>query len=138
MKSSIKIDLDSYTGTEPVIRIVKENTDDLRDKFVSKFIERLEHNSNLCFIHCSSSTGIWDIHSVPGTREGFKKYLSQCSGDQVKMIQSVCAELIASYPVIEEMVPHVVTKEDIENNKDAGLVEGEVIGIPANSFFVKQ
>ena len=100
MKSTIKIDIDGYTGTEPVIRITREDTDDLRDKFLGIFLERLQHSSNFCFIEYTGTPGIWNIYAVPGTKAGFMKYLEQCGGEQVHMIAEVCKELIDSYPKV--------------------------------------
>lgn len=110
MKSTIKIDFNLHL--EPVIAVHKVLTDDLRDKYLSIFFEQLAGNSNLAFISVAGSWGkqipnadnkwdegpIYNIHPIPGNREGLKKYLSQCCGEQVKMIAEVCQELVKSYP----------------------------------------
>lgn len=109
MKSTIKIDV---SDLHPVIVVEKVFTEDLRDKFVCTFFEELGYSSNLCFVghkgRDSVSDGInpprikdvYVIHPIPGNREGFKQYLSQCGGEQVRMIAEVCKELIDSYPKV--------------------------------------
>ena len=105
MKSTIKID--SGIDREPVIRIKTVNldvSDDLRDKYLRMFFEGLLHTSSLAYIECfgvDKESQHYDIHPIPGNREGFKKYLSQCGGEQVRLIADVCKELIDSYPVTE-------------------------------------
>lgn len=67
MKSTIKI---GFTGpsNEPVIRVEKRYSDDLRDIMVSQFFERLYGESTLCHIMCvgtDAQGSSWEIQPLP-------------------------------------------------------------------------
>jgi len=63
MKSTLKI---AFTGpnNEPVIRVEKRSSDDMRDIMVSQFFEKLQGDSVLCRVQCvgdSADGSSWEI-----------------------------------------------------------------------------
>lgn len=56
MRSRITIDLDE--ANQPVIKIQYVESDDLRDKIVKRFLEKLGHESRWCEINFEPSTEI--------------------------------------------------------------------------------
>ena len=55
MNSKITIEVDFENGNEPVIQIISRNSDDIRDKLIRFFIERLGGDSSWCKIYCHSA-----------------------------------------------------------------------------------
>jgi hypothetical protein len=55
MQSKITIEVDFENGNEPVIQIISRNTDDIRDKLIRFFIERLGGDSSWCKIYCQTT-----------------------------------------------------------------------------------
>lgn len=64
MQSKITIEIDFENGNEPVIQIVSRNTDDIRDKLIRFFFERLGGESSWCKIYCQQAIG----HDEPEER----------------------------------------------------------------------
>jgi hypothetical protein len=64
MQSKITIEIDFENGNEPVIQIISRNTDDIRDKLIRAFFERLSGYSSWCKIYCHSTVG----HDEPEDR----------------------------------------------------------------------
>lgn len=50
MKSKANFEIDFRNQNRPVIKLAIHNTEDVRDKIASNFIEQLGHESNLCSI----------------------------------------------------------------------------------------
>ena len=57
MQSKITIEVDFENGNEPVIQIISRNTDDIRDKLIRFFFERLGGDSSWCKIYCQAAVG---------------------------------------------------------------------------------
>lgn len=55
MQSKITIEVDFENGNEPVIQIISRQSDDIRDKLIRFFIERLGHSSSWCKIYCTTT-----------------------------------------------------------------------------------
>lgn len=51
MKSRITIEVDFDNGNEPVIVLNHQKSDDVRDKLLSSFIEKFEHQRAWCQVH---------------------------------------------------------------------------------------
>lgn len=67
MKSTLKIALTGFTN-DPVIRVEKVSSDDMRDIIVSQFFERLCGDSALCHVHCTgtgNNSNLWEISPLP-------------------------------------------------------------------------
>jgi len=106
MKSTIRIDV---SDLRPVIVVEEVYSEDLRDKFVCSFFEQLAHISSLCFVGYKGRDNVSDgvnppkvkdtyiLHPIPGNKEGIKKYLSECSSEQVRLLVEIGQELISSY-----------------------------------------
>ena len=56
MNSKITIEIDFENGNEPVIQIISRKSDDIRDKLISLFLERLGGFSSWCKITCVTSS----------------------------------------------------------------------------------
>lgn len=52
MNSKITIEINFDNGNEPVIQIIFRNSDDVRDKLIKSFLERLGGDSSWCKIFC--------------------------------------------------------------------------------------
>lgn len=84
MKSTIKIDING--NLEPVIRIDKYKTEDVRDKLVDAWVERLGYTSNIALVEfvsgLSENGTLIEIRSM-GTKENllFMKDLIQSQID---------------------------------------------------------
>lgn len=74
MNSRITIEVDFDNNNDPVIQIVSRETDDIRDKLIRNFIEKLGTESNWCRISLvrignQEATGdranTWHIRPVP-------------------------------------------------------------------------
>ena len=50
MKSRISIEIDFDNGNEPFLQVLSRNSDDVRDKLISQFIENLGYDSTWCKI----------------------------------------------------------------------------------------
>jgi hypothetical protein len=50
MKSRITIEVDFDNGNLPVIQILRKDSDDVRDRLVSQFLQSLQHTSRWCKI----------------------------------------------------------------------------------------
>jgi len=50
MKSRITIEVDFDNGNMPVIQILATNSDDVRDRLISNFLQSLSHTSRWCRI----------------------------------------------------------------------------------------
>ena len=63
MKSRITIEVDFENGNKPVIQILKQNSDDVRDNLIQSFLESFV-NSGLCKIQWKASNGIDGIQRI--------------------------------------------------------------------------
>lgn len=76
MKSRITIEVDFDNGNQPIIQILKANSDDVRDKLVSSFTEQLGGSSwlQIKWQHpFSSPEGFTRIHITPIREENLKE-----------------------------------------------------------------
>lgn len=75
MKSRITIEVDFDNGNQPIIQILKANSDDVRDKLVSSFTEQVGGSSWLQIKWCEpDSEGVQNrIHIYPIKPENFKE-----------------------------------------------------------------
>lgn len=60
MKSRISIEVDFDANNLPVIQIVQQSSDDVRDKLVQQFLQSLQHTSRWCRITYIGNFGTWD------------------------------------------------------------------------------
>lgn len=68
MKSRITIEIDFDNQRKPFIQILQRNSDDVRDRLVSDFLELLGHESSMCSI---DYIGEYDSGD---DKESFKKW----------------------------------------------------------------
>lgn len=59
MQSKITIEVDFENGNEPIIQIIYRSSDDVRDKLIKSFLERLQHTSSWAKIFCDH-TSLYD------------------------------------------------------------------------------
>lgn len=59
MKSRITIEIDFENGNQPVIQILQRNSEDVRDKLLSSFLQSLQHTSRWVRINYKGSTQDW-------------------------------------------------------------------------------
>ena len=50
MKSRITIEVDFENGNMPVIQVLQQNSDDVRDNLIKSFLQSLQHSSRWCKI----------------------------------------------------------------------------------------
>lgn len=62
MLSKIKVEVDFDHNNEPIIEILYRQSDDVRDKLIKSFIEKLGHVSSLCNIHCANKMQETDVN----------------------------------------------------------------------------
>lgn len=55
MDSKITIEVDFENGNEPVIQIISRKSDDVRDKLIRLFLDRLGYDSSWCKIICETT-----------------------------------------------------------------------------------
>jgi hypothetical protein len=55
MNSKITIEVDFDNNNEPVFQIIYRPSDDVRDKLIKSFLERLGGDSEWCQIYCTGS-----------------------------------------------------------------------------------
>jgi hypothetical protein len=79
MQSKITIEIDFENGNEPVIQIISRQSDDIRDKLIRAFIERLGGNS-WCKIYCQHTVG----HDEPEERRFRRWKISPITNAQLK------------------------------------------------------
>jgi hypothetical protein len=79
MQSKITIEIDFENGNEPVIQIIYRQSDDIRDKLIRAFIERLGGNS-WCKIYCQQTIG----HDEPEERRFQRWKISPIGYSQLK------------------------------------------------------
>lgn len=79
MQSKITIEIDFENGNEPVIQIISRQSDDIRDKLIRAFIERLGGNS-WCKIYCQQAIG----HDEPEERRFQRWKISPITNSQLK------------------------------------------------------
>lgn len=59
MKSRITIEVNFDEGNLPVIQILSQHSDDVRDKLISSFLQSLQHTSRWCKIIYMGSRSIF-------------------------------------------------------------------------------
>lgn len=69
MKSRITIEIDFDNQRKPVIQILSRQSDDIRDKMVSDFLQLLGHESTTCNIKYVGESNLGD------DRESFKRWI---------------------------------------------------------------
>lgn len=60
MKSRITIELNFDEGNLPVIQIVQQNSDDVRDNLIKSFLQSLQHTSRWCKILYMGNRSVYD------------------------------------------------------------------------------
>lgn len=74
MQSKITIEVDFDNNNEPVIQLLVRSTDDIRDKLLRNFIERLGGQSSWCKIYCAYTNEPFQRWKLfPITEDEFKK-----------------------------------------------------------------
>lgn len=69
MKSRITIEIDFENQRKPVIQIISRQSDDIRDKMVSDFLQLLGHESSACSIRYMGEFNSDDF------RESFERWV---------------------------------------------------------------
>lgn len=62
MLSKIKIEVDFDHNNEPIIEILYRQSDDVRDKLIRSFIDKLGQVSSWCEIHCANAIQETDVN----------------------------------------------------------------------------
>lgn len=57
MKSRISIEVDFENNNQPVIQILSNDSDDVRDKLIKSFLQGLQHTSRWCRIEYKGQVG---------------------------------------------------------------------------------
>lgn len=61
MKSRITIEVNSDENNLPVLQVLQQNSDDVRDKLLSSFLLSLQHTSRWCRIEYIGNFGVADM-----------------------------------------------------------------------------
>ena len=64
MKSRITIEIDFDNGNQPIIQILQQDSDDVRDKLISSFLEQFGGSSSWCKIKWMGGSSNTDLTSV--------------------------------------------------------------------------
>ena len=60
MKSRITIEVNFDEGNRPIIQIMQQPSDDVRDKLLQSFLQSLEHTSRWCKILYMGNRSVYD------------------------------------------------------------------------------
>lgn len=69
MQSKITIEIDFENGNEPILQIICRDSDDIRDKLIKAFLQKLRGSSTWCKIYCTHTTdgpgtSFWKISPI--------------------------------------------------------------------------
>lgn len=69
MRSRITIEIDFDKNNQPVIQIIQQDSDDVRDRLISNFLQSLAHTSRWCTISYSGygvtdDVKIWKVSPI--------------------------------------------------------------------------
>ena len=61
MKSRISIEVDFENENQPVIQVLSQDSDDVRDRLIKAFLQNLAHTSRWCKIIYMGNFGTYDM-----------------------------------------------------------------------------
>lgn len=93
MKSRITIEVNFDEQNLPVIQIIQQSSDDVRDKLVRSFLQSLQHTSRWCRIEYLGNYGVWNEGDDRTMNEAHRWHIRPITTvqipEEIKLMQAV-------------------------------------------------
>ena len=89
MKSRISIEIDFDKSNLPVIQVLSQDSDDIRDRIVKSFLQSLQHTSRWCKIEYIGEASTFEDAMVNKQRWQITPITPTQIPEEVKLMQSV-------------------------------------------------
>ncbi len=121
MQSRISVEVDFQNNNLPIIQILRKDSNDVRDKLVSAFLQSLQHTSRWCKI---TYVGGLDSNQIE-------------VGDQWKISPITPQELPEEMRLMQVAFPHKPYEVEIQDNSDGfrAFLDHEKIEYRSNGHF---